>query len=310
MKLYDIFISYKRKSLPIASQLHYRLKLLGYSVFFDVEEMHSGEFDPQLFQYIDAAKDVIVLIGEGALEGWCLFDKNGEPSEDYKTDWFYREVAYSFMKKKNIVPIWVNCDVPTEDDLCAYPLEVSRLVKLQAPNFSLYHVESSVQKMLSKDFIKSRPDSPIKGGSVFKIYAKNKDCIVYNGKNHIGRIEMLQEDPLYYFVERKGQYRFRCVSDDGKTVTIDSSIDSDEEKIVDVRFPVKRIKGIFIYAGLVVIILSFGVSFFYSSSTRSNKVGFSAGKVRMDKIEHLEITDLKKEADNILELPITPSINE
>ena len=32
---YDIFISYKRKSLPTANNLYYRLTQRGYSTFFD-----------------------------------------------------------------------------------------------------------------------------------------------------------------------------------------------------------------------------------------------------------------------------------
>ena len=35
---YDIFISYKRKSLPTANNLYYRLTTRGYSTFFDLEE--------------------------------------------------------------------------------------------------------------------------------------------------------------------------------------------------------------------------------------------------------------------------------
>lgn len=37
---YDIFISYKRKSLATAKNLYYRLTTRGYCTFFDLEEMH------------------------------------------------------------------------------------------------------------------------------------------------------------------------------------------------------------------------------------------------------------------------------
>lgn len=37
---YDIFISYKRKSLATANNLYYRLTTRGYCTFFDLEEMH------------------------------------------------------------------------------------------------------------------------------------------------------------------------------------------------------------------------------------------------------------------------------
>ena len=76
------------------------------------------------------------------------------------------------LHKKNIIPIWINCSVPDENGIKFFPAEVEKLVKLQAPNFSLYHVESSVEKLISKGFIKSKSNTPLKGGSVFKLYAK------------------------------------------------------------------------------------------------------------------------------------------
>ena len=43
MDYYDIFISYKRKSLPTANNLYYRLTTRGYSTFFDLEHIMSLE---------------------------------------------------------------------------------------------------------------------------------------------------------------------------------------------------------------------------------------------------------------------------
>ena len=54
---YDIFISYKRMSLPTANNLYYRLTTKGYSTFFDLEEMRRDNFDTQLLQYIENAND-------------------------------------------------------------------------------------------------------------------------------------------------------------------------------------------------------------------------------------------------------------
>lgn len=42
---YDIFISYKRKSLATANNLYYRLTTRGYSTFFDLDEMKKDNFD-------------------------------------------------------------------------------------------------------------------------------------------------------------------------------------------------------------------------------------------------------------------------
>ena len=62
---YDIFISYKRKSLPTANNFYYRLTTRGYSTFFDLEEMGRDNFNVQLLEYIENAKDVFVILEEG-----------------------------------------------------------------------------------------------------------------------------------------------------------------------------------------------------------------------------------------------------
>lgn len=61
MNNYDIFISYKRKSLPTANNLYYRLTTRGYSTFFDLEEMRRDNFDVQLLNYIENAKETNVV---------------------------------------------------------------------------------------------------------------------------------------------------------------------------------------------------------------------------------------------------------
>lgn len=65
---YDIFISYKRKSLATANNLYYRLTTRGYSTFFDLDEMKKDNFDVQLLHYIENAKDVFVILEEGSLD--------------------------------------------------------------------------------------------------------------------------------------------------------------------------------------------------------------------------------------------------
>ena len=63
---YDIFISYKRKSLPTANNLYYRLTTRGYSTFFDLEEMGRDNFNVQLLNYIENAKDVFVILEDSS----------------------------------------------------------------------------------------------------------------------------------------------------------------------------------------------------------------------------------------------------
>jgi hypothetical protein len=97
---YDIFISYKRKSLPTANNLYYRLTTRGYSTFFDLEDMGRDNFNVQLHNYIENAKDIFVILEEGSLDA-CKTDY-------WKNDWFCHEIAFALEKGKNIIPILIN----------------------------------------------------------------------------------------------------------------------------------------------------------------------------------------------------------
>ena len=99
-KNYDIFISYKRKSLPTANNLYYRLTKRGYSTFFDLEDMGRDNFNIQLHNYIENAKDIFVVLEEGSLDA-CKTDY-------WKNDWFCHEIAFALEKGKNIIPILIN----------------------------------------------------------------------------------------------------------------------------------------------------------------------------------------------------------
>lgn len=59
----DVFISHKRKNLPTANNLYYRLTTRGYSTFFDLEEMGRDNFNVQLLNYIENAKDAFHFRG-------------------------------------------------------------------------------------------------------------------------------------------------------------------------------------------------------------------------------------------------------
>lgn len=90
---YDIFISYKRKSLATAN----RLTIRGYYTFFDLDEMKKDNFYVQLLRYIENAKDVFVILEEGSLDA-CK-------TEEWNKDWFCKEIAHAIKTKRNIIPI-------------------------------------------------------------------------------------------------------------------------------------------------------------------------------------------------------------
>lgn len=251
-KQHDIFISYKTiPSMSTASLLYTRLKMLGYSAFINIEDMPPGEWEKYIYQCIDTAKDIIVVIEKGSLEGWCLYDEKGEKTNKYKEDYFYKEVAYAFKQNKNIVPIWRDYNI-SDCQESSFPPEISKLKKLQSPAFSLLHMDSSMDNITSKGFLKSKSQIPHKGGSIFKLYS-NENCNVYNGKNIIGKVEANADEPFYWHIERKGDYRLRCVAENGKSPTLNCTIDTNEEKIVDIKFSKKKLPKHFVFYGLGLI---------------------------------------------------------
>lgn len=97
MKKYDIFISYRRSSYESANLIVTKLRMAGYSVFFDLETMRSGKFNVQLYDVIDNCKDFLVVLPPGALDR-CV-------NED---DWVRLEICRAMEGNKNIIPVMLN----------------------------------------------------------------------------------------------------------------------------------------------------------------------------------------------------------
>ncbi len=91
---YNIFISYRRNAFETANLLATRLKAMGYSVFFDLEEMNQGKFNEQLIERIKECKDFIIVLPPNALDR-CQ-------AED---DWVRMEIIAALSNHKNIIPV-------------------------------------------------------------------------------------------------------------------------------------------------------------------------------------------------------------
>lgn len=94
--IFDIFISHKHTEWPFARSLFNSLSSKGYSCWYDADGMHAGNIE-QIFQYIDEAKDVIIVINKGNLRN--------VKTPQWREDFFCREIAYAIEKGKNIIPI-------------------------------------------------------------------------------------------------------------------------------------------------------------------------------------------------------------
>lgn len=254
---FDIFISYKRKSLNTAYLLYTKLSQRGYSVFLDIEELGPGEFDEQIYRYIDGVSDVVVLIEEGSLDRWTV-EQDGSPTKECLEDWFYKEVAYSYSRGKNIIPIWHDCQIVDR----ILPKDVATITKLQSKPFILHYINAYIEELEDKNFIKSLPYKDVESCSVFKLYS-NRNCEVYNGKELVGKILSYAEEPLYWYVSRKGEYRLKCVSDEGSVIVLNNTIAENEEKIIDIKYKNKKNDFKYLYVFILSIILVVNVTFLF-----------------------------------------------
>lgn len=148
MITYDIFISYKRKSALMASNLYYRLVDRGYSVFFDLDEMRRDRFDEQIYSYISNAQDVFVILEEGSLDS--VFEGN------YSDDWFCKELIFALNKNKNIIPLLLDdFKMPSQNLL---PEELKGLSLINSLPFGgLTYFDDYIDKLIEKEYIISHP---------------------------------------------------------------------------------------------------------------------------------------------------------
>ena len=224
---YDIFISYKRKSLATANNLYYRLTTRGYSTFFDLEEMRRDNFNTQLLQYIDNAKDIFVILEDGSLDGCKLEDWE-------KRDWFCHEIAYALEKKKNIIPMMIGgFQMPPED---FFPDKLKEFHLKNGPEFNYSFFEAYLDKLIEKGYLNSKPNIQEQATSVFKFYS-NENCFVFKEGKLVCSLDGMSDEPYYLPVPRKGDYRFECVNSvTNEKRQIKEHIDSEEEKEVDITW--------------------------------------------------------------------------
>ncbi len=221
---YDIFISYKRKSLATANNLYYRLTTRGYSTFFDLEEMRRDNFNIQLLNYIENAKDIFIILEEGSLDA-C---KQG----NWEEDWFCKEITYALKAKKNIIPIIIgNYKMPKQD---FFPEELKELALKNAPEFSFSYFEEYLNKLIEKGYITSEAQIKNSVTSIFKFYS-NENCLVFKEGKLVCSLDGRSDEPYYLPIPRKGDYRFKCVNSiTAESQILKEHIDAYEEKDIEV----------------------------------------------------------------------------
>lgn len=229
---FDIFISYKRRSVQMANNLYYRLTTRGYRVFFDLDEMRNDRFDEQIYNYIRNAKDIIVILEKESLN--AIYDGS------YNDDWFCREIIFALKEKKNIIPLLLDgYEMPSEKE---FPDELKEFAYKNALHFGgLNYFEEYIHQLESKKYLSAAPVDRDNGKSVFKFFSK-EDCKIFESGKLIGEIKGLSDEPFYYFVHRKGKYRFKSINNFTNHELIQTiSIDEDTEEIVDLEWPERKL---------------------------------------------------------------------
>lgn len=144
---YDVFISYRREGgFETAKLLTESLVKLGYTVSFDLETLHSGNFDKELYKRIEDCSDFILIVDRNC------FDKTLDKNIDSNDDWVRREVAYALSLKRNIIVVRLDGAVFPPD----LPSDIAEISKKNGPEYSISYYDSFVSR-LTKDFLRSAP---------------------------------------------------------------------------------------------------------------------------------------------------------
>ncbi len=89
-----VFISYRRTNIYTARAIYQNLTSNGYDVFFDYENINSGDFEQMILQSIESRAHFLLILTPSALE------RAQNPD-----DWLRREIEHALTHKRNIIPI-------------------------------------------------------------------------------------------------------------------------------------------------------------------------------------------------------------
>jgi len=144
---YNIFISYRRKGGYDTAKLVYdRLRLDGYSVFFDIDALENGNFDSELERKIKKCKDYLLILNPG------VFDRFREPGYDAKEDWVRQEIICALQAKKNVIPLTLDGFVYPK----SLPDDIKEISRKNSIELNPKHFDTAYEKM-KNSFLLSKP---------------------------------------------------------------------------------------------------------------------------------------------------------
>ncbi|MBI3821046.1 MAG: toll/interleukin-1 receptor domain-containing protein [Planctomycetes bacterium] len=144
----SVFICYRRNTdSATARALKTELEKLGWSAFYDREDLGPGYYDKAILNEIEKRDGFLVILSPGALDR-CL-----EPE-----DFVRREIAHAIAKKKCIVPIKkTGFDFPRKSDM---PEEICELPRHQAIDYSDQYFKTMVTDIVK--FVSARMNPPVR----------------------------------------------------------------------------------------------------------------------------------------------------
>ena len=138
---YDVFISYRREDgWQSAKHLRDILVAKGYSVFFDINSLKSGNFNDAILDYIKNCKDFIIILSPRSLDR-CV----------NKDDWVRKELAHALKEKKNVIPVMYN-NFSFPDVL---PEDIEGIRHINGIHVYMEVFDAIVEKIIS--FMESKP---------------------------------------------------------------------------------------------------------------------------------------------------------
>lgn len=137
----DIFISYRRNDgYLFANLLASKLTELGYSVFYDREDLVIGEdFPERLHQAVLECNDFISVV----TPMYFGAEQNGALRISDPEDWVHREISLAMKYNKRILPIILDANFPSADSL---PDDISDFFDF---NFLTYDQQNTIEDFIA-----------------------------------------------------------------------------------------------------------------------------------------------------------------
>lgn len=178
----DIFISYRREGGYAMARLLYEcLRNTGFSVFLDLEELRSGQFNDKLYQEIENCENFVLVLPPNSLDR-CVAEN----------DWLRLEIEHAIKHKKNIIPVMmVGFEFPEE-----LPLSLQVLPFFNGVKSSREYFDATIKKIISMLRGVKIDESKI------NINERHDDVRYYYDEDEMERHRLHAEDALLFNYER------------------------------------------------------------------------------------------------------------